>query len=115
MADPLSIAALVAGLIALSGSIYKIVGDFVERAVHPPQSAYALLLSIAEMRMVLKSLSDLIDNFLKYPPRRRAFVRLDHLIICLIQTVLGTRTVCKSMGHTAAEITIEAMDVQQRG
>ncbi|KAI0509384.1 P-loop containing nucleoside triphosphate hydrolase protein [Xylaria bambusicola] len=89
MADPLSIAASVAGLIALSGSIYKIVGDFVERAAHPPQSAHALLLSVSEMRMVLKSVSDLIDDFLKYPPKRRALVRLDHLIICLTQAVLS--------------------------
>ncbi|KAJ3576221.1 hypothetical protein NPX13_g3770 [Xylaria arbuscula] len=89
MADPLSIAASVAGLIALSGSIYKIIGDFVERAAHPPQSAHALLLSVSEMRMVLSSVSDLINNFLKYPPKRRALVRLDHLIICLTQAVLS--------------------------
>ncbi|KAI3318244.1 P-loop containing nucleoside triphosphate hydrolase protein [Xylariaceae sp. AK1471] len=89
MADPLSIAASVAGLIALSGSIYKIIGDFVERAANPPQSAHTLLLSVSEMRMVLNSVSDLVDNFLKYPPKRRALVRLDHLIICLTQTVLS--------------------------
>ncbi|KAI0434468.1 P-loop containing nucleoside triphosphate hydrolase protein [Xylaria sp. FL1042] len=41
------------------------------------------------MRMVLKSVSDLIDKFLKYPPRRRALVRLDHLIICLTKAVLS--------------------------
>ncbi|KAI0543207.1 P-loop containing nucleoside triphosphate hydrolase protein [Xylaria digitata] len=89
MADPLSIAASVAGLIALSGSIYKVIGDFVEQAANPPQSAHALLLEVSEMRMVLKSLSDLIDNFLVYPPKRRALVQLDHLIICLTQTVLS--------------------------
>ncbi|KAI0908574.1 P-loop containing nucleoside triphosphate hydrolase protein [Ustulina deusta] len=89
MADPLSIAASVAGLIALSGSLYKMIGDFVERAANPPQSAHALLLSVSEMRMVLQSVSDLIDNFLKYPPKRRALVRLDHLIICLTQAVLS--------------------------
>ncbi|KAK5632258.1 hypothetical protein RRF57_007972 [Xylaria bambusicola] len=89
MADPLSIAASVAGLIALSGNIYKIIGYFVEHAAHPPQSAHALLLSVSEMRMVLKSVSDLIDDFLKYPPKRRALVRLDHLIICLTQAVLS--------------------------
>jgi hypothetical protein len=88
MADPLSIAASVAGLIALSGSIYKIVGDLIQRAGDPPQSAHALLLSVSETRMVLGSVSDLVDNFLKYPTRRRALVQLDHLIICLTQTVL---------------------------
>ncbi|KAI0968504.1 P-loop containing nucleoside triphosphate hydrolase protein [Xylaria arbuscula] len=87
--DPLSIAASVAGLIALSGSIYTIIGDFVERAAHPPQSAHVLLLSVSEMRIVFNSVSDLIENFLKYPPKRRALVQLDHLIICLTQAVLS--------------------------
>ncbi|KAI1122175.1 P-loop containing nucleoside triphosphate hydrolase protein [Nemania abortiva] len=88
MTDPLSIAASIAGLITLSGSLYTIIRGFVERAANPPQSAHALLLSVSEMRLVLGSVSDLIDNFLKYPPRRRALVRLDHLIICLSQAVL---------------------------
>ncbi|KAI1156388.1 P-loop containing nucleoside triphosphate hydrolase protein [Nemania diffusa] len=89
MADPLSIAASVAGLIALSGSLYSTIRDFAEQAANPPQSAHGLLLSVSEMRLVLASVSDLIDNFLKYPPMRRALVRLDHLIICLTQSVLS--------------------------
>ncbi|KAJ8129928.1 hypothetical protein O1611_g3700 [Lasiodiplodia mahajangana] len=89
MADPLSIAASVAGLIALSGSLYSIIRDFVDQAANPPQSAHTLLLGVSEVRLVLGAVSDLINNFLKYPPSRRALVRLDHLIICLTQTVLS--------------------------
>ncbi|KAI0965470.1 hypothetical protein F4678DRAFT_333354 [Xylaria arbuscula] len=86
MADPLSIAASVAGLIALSGGICKLIRAFIRHVTNPPQYAQILLLSVMEMRMVLESVSDMIDNLSKFLPIRRAIVRLNHLIICLTKT-----------------------------
>ncbi|KAI2640770.1 P-loop containing nucleoside triphosphate hydrolase protein [Hypomontagnella submonticulosa] len=89
MADPLSIAASVAGLIALSGSIYSALSAHVSRAnSNTPQSAYTLLLTVLEMRSALISVSSLVTSFLSVPPERRALVQLDHLIVCLTQSVL---------------------------
>ncbi|KAH9905739.1 P-loop containing nucleoside triphosphate hydrolase protein [Xylariomycetidae sp. FL2044] len=88
MGDPLSIAASVAGLLALSGKIYVVLSSLVSQANKAPQSTYDLLLSVTEMRTSLTSISQLIESFLDVLPARRSLVQLDHLIICLTQSVL---------------------------
>lgn len=88
MADPLSIAASVAGLLTLAGSLYKQISIFTNGIQGVPQSAFALQLSVFEVRLALDSISGLMDSFLDVPPRRRAMVQIDHLVICLTQLVL---------------------------
>lgn len=88
MADPLSIAASIAGLLALSESIYNRISAFTERVQNVPQSAFNLRLGVSEVRLALTSVSGLIDSFMDVPPKRRAMIQLDHLIICLTQLVL---------------------------
>jgi hypothetical protein len=87
MSDPLSVAASVAGLLALSGKIYTNLSGTIARTTDAPKSAHMLLLTVSEMRITLTSISDLINTFLHIPLGRRAMVQVDHLIICLTQCV----------------------------
>lgn len=88
MADPLSIAASVAGLLSLSGSLYNRISTFTDRVQYASQSAFALRLSVSEVRLALTSVSGLIESFINISPERRAMVQLDDLIMCLTQLVL---------------------------
>ncbi|KAI0139022.1 P-loop containing nucleoside triphosphate hydrolase protein [Hypoxylon sp. NC0597] len=104
MADPLSIAAAVAGLVQLSAKIYTTLSEFVSRIQKAPQAAYDLLLSLSEMRLALASVSELIDSFLKIPLERRAMVQIDHLIMCLTQSVLTFSSLEKFVGTWPEQI-----------
>ncbi|KAI1371070.1 hypothetical protein F4677DRAFT_436692 [Hypoxylon crocopeplum] len=88
MSDPLSITLAVAGLLQLSAKVYKILSTFITNVKNAPQSAFDLLLNVFEMRLALTSVSELVDSFIKVPLKRRAMVQLDHLIICITQSVL---------------------------
>ncbi|KAI1492988.1 hypothetical protein F5X96DRAFT_294160 [Biscogniauxia mediterranea] len=89
MADPLSIAASVAGLLGLSGAIYTQLSGIVQQYRDVPQSAHQLLLAVSEMRVVVASVSELVDGLMQCPPRRRAMVQIDHLILVLTETVMA--------------------------
>ncbi|KAI0480110.1 P-loop containing nucleoside triphosphate hydrolase protein [Xylariaceae sp. FL0804] len=88
MVEPLSIAASVAGLLSLTGAIYTQLSDFVQQVKDVPRSAHALLMAVSEMRMVITSVSDLLNGLIECPPKRRALVQIDHLILTLTQTVI---------------------------
>ncbi|KAI5918811.1 P-loop containing nucleoside triphosphate hydrolase protein [Camillea tinctor] len=102
MSDPLSIAASVAGLLALSGAIYTQLSGFVEQYRDVPQSAHQLLLVVSEMRMIVTSVSELVDGLMHCAPRRRAMVQIDHLILVLTQTVMTTSEIEQFLGHWSA-------------
>ncbi|KAI1323669.1 P-loop containing nucleoside triphosphate hydrolase protein [Xylariaceae sp. FL0255] len=88
MADPLSIAASIAGLIGLSIQIYDILTRLSPCVLNSIQSAHDLLLTNCEIRMTLNSLSNLSNELLRYSPTRRALIQLDHLILYLTQMTL---------------------------
>ncbi|OTA98246.1 hypothetical protein M426DRAFT_117234 [Hypoxylon sp. CI-4A] len=88
MSDPLSIAAAVAGLLQLSASVYQSISKFIAKLKNAPLCAYDLRLTLFDMRLALGSISHLIDSFQETPPRRKAMVQLDHLILCITQSVL---------------------------
>ncbi|KAI1077467.1 P-loop containing nucleoside triphosphate hydrolase protein [Whalleya microplaca] len=98
MADPLSIAASVAGLLTLSSSIHKVISTYIARTVNISQSVFALLLNVSEMRLALTSVSNLVDSFVTLPPRRLSMVQLDHLVICITGSVLAFDDLQKFMG-----------------
>ncbi|KAI1497025.1 hypothetical protein F5X99DRAFT_43314 [Biscogniauxia marginata] len=99
MADPLSIAASVAGLLGLSGAIYTQLSGFVQQYRDVPQSAHQLLLAVSEMRVVVTSVSGLVDGLIQCPPRRRAMVQIDHLILALTQTVMTSSEIEQFLGR----------------
>ncbi|KAI0024993.1 hypothetical protein F4780DRAFT_488879 [Xylariomycetidae sp. FL0641] len=88
MADPLTIATSVAGLLSLSGSMCSHLSTFVQKVVDAPESTHSLLLAVSEMHMVMSSVSDLIQGLTDCPPGRRAMIQLDHLTLALTRTVI---------------------------
>ncbi|KAH8666239.1 P-loop containing nucleoside triphosphate hydrolase protein [Ilyonectria robusta] len=88
MSDPLSLSASIAGLITLSTAVYTTLSNFADRVERAPKSTQEILHAVAEMRLALTSVSGLIDTFQRIPPRRKAMVQLDHLVICVSQAVM---------------------------
>ncbi|KAH6974293.1 hypothetical protein BKA56DRAFT_689798 [Ilyonectria sp. MPI-CAGE-AT-0026] len=88
MSDPLSLSASIAGLINLSTAVYITLSNFADKVERAPKSTQEILHAVAEMRLALTSVSGLIDTFQRIPPRRKAMVQLDHLVICVSQAVM---------------------------
>ncbi|KAK4169725.1 hypothetical protein QBC43DRAFT_306583 [Cladorrhinum sp. PSN259] len=88
MADPLSIAASVAGLVATTTKICSALSAFVSGAIDAPSSARAALIAVEEMRLALGMVKDLVDTISALPSRRRVLVRLDHIAITFSNCVL---------------------------
>ncbi len=88
MADPLSIAASVVGLLATAGKICSVLGDFVFSAADAPQSARAALTAVDEVRLALAAVKQLIDTVASLPSERKALVQLDHIAITFSNCIL---------------------------
>ncbi len=88
MADPLSIAASVAGLLATAGKICLVLSQFIGAATDAPQSAQAALNAVEEVRSALDMVKGLIDTITNLPSARRMLVRLDHIAITFSHCVL---------------------------
>jgi hypothetical protein len=86
--DPLSISASVAGLLALSGSIYSILARFTSSVNDAPRSAHLVMVAVEGMRMALSSVEQLIRTISAVPQRRKALIQLDHLIITLTHSMI---------------------------
>ena len=88
MADPLSIAISVAGLLATAGKICSVLSHFIGAATDAPQSAQAALNAVEEVRFALDMVKGLIDTITNLPSTRRMLVRLDHIAITFSNCVL---------------------------
>jgi hypothetical protein len=88
MSDPLSISASIAGLISLSTVVYQTLSNFADKVDKAPKSAQEILYAVAEMRLALVSMSELVDKFSRISARRKAMVQLDHLVISLSRAVM---------------------------
>jgi len=86
--DPLSISASVAGLLALSGSIYSILARFTSSINDAPRSAHSAMVAVEGMRIALSSVEELIRTINAVPQRRKVLIQLDHLIITLTQSMI---------------------------
>jgi len=86
MADPLSIASGIAGLISLSATTYSGLSAFLAKAKNAPKAVHAILLEISEMGLVLNSVSDLITAFDHIPKSRKKMIQVEHLVVVLTQT-----------------------------
>jgi hypothetical protein len=88
MADPLSIAASVVGLLAAAGKICSVLSGFVSSVVDAPQSARDALAATSELRFVLESVQGLLDVMSDLPSNRKMLVRLDHIAVTFSNCVL---------------------------
>jgi hypothetical protein len=88
MADPLSIAASVAGLLATAGKVCSALSHFIGAAVDAPKSAQSALNAVEEVRLALDMVKGLIDTISSLPSARRVLVGLDHIAITFSHCVL---------------------------
>ena len=86
--DPLSIAASVAGLLILSANIYSSLSSQLGKVSTAPRAAQDLLREVAETRLVIESMSSLVDSFARVPTSRRNMVPLEHVVMTLTHTIL---------------------------
>ena len=88
MADPLSIAASVVGLLAAAGKICSVLSGFVSSVIDAPQSARDALAAASELRLVLEMVQGLLDVMSGLPSNRKMLVRLDHIAVTFANCVL---------------------------
>ncbi|KAI1874255.1 uncharacterized protein JN550_002834 [Neoarthrinium moseri] len=87
MADPLSIAASVAGLLTLTTSITSSLKKFKAAVSDAPTSARIVLATVEETSIALKTVRHLIEFVEILPPQRKSLVHLDHLAIIFSQSI----------------------------
>ena len=89
MADPLSIAASLAGLLSVAGKISSVVIDFISSINDVPASARAALQTVEEMRVTLSSAKLLMDQLSQMPRERKEMIHVRHLVIIFRESILS--------------------------
>ncbi|KAF4851774.1 hypothetical protein CGCSCA4_v003242 [Colletotrichum siamense] len=87
MADPLSIAASIAGLLAAAGKVYTVVSGFIDSTANAPQSAAATLEAVGEIKLALSSVQSMIDSLHHLSASRKGLIQLEHLAIIITNAV----------------------------
>jgi len=85
MADPLSIASGIAGLLTLSTTAYSALSTFLANTKNAPKAVRDIQMEVSEMRLALISASDLLAAFDNVPHGRKKMVQLEHLVLVLTQ------------------------------
>jgi hypothetical protein len=88
MADPLSIAAGVVGLLATAGKVCSLLSAFISSVADAPQLAHTALLKVNELSCTFDMVGILILKLDAVPSHRRDMIRLDHLVLVFTQCVL---------------------------
>ncbi|KAF4457352.1 cell division control protein 42 [Fusarium austroafricanum] len=88
MADPLSIAASIVGLLAAGGKVCEVLSTFINSTVDAPNSAAAALQNVEHMNLTLHSIQSLIDSLDTIDRSRKSLIQLDHLSIVVTHAVL---------------------------
>jgi hypothetical protein len=88
MADPLSIAASVVGLLTAAGKICSALSGFISTVTNAPQSAEDALAAVSELTSVLEMVQGLLDGLSKLPARRKMLVGLQPLSVTFGRCVL---------------------------
>ncbi len=89
MADPLSIAASVAGLLSVAVKVGTIITNFISSVNDAPESARAVLTTVEGMRLTLTSVKHLIDGLSKLPKERKEMIHVKHLVVIFRETILS--------------------------
>jgi cell division control protein 24 len=88
MADPLSVAASIAGLLSAAGSVAKVLGPYVAAARDTPKIAAEVSGEVHAATIILSALQKLAGNLSSVPTRRAALVRVDQVVTVLTNGVL---------------------------
>ena len=88
MADPLSIAASVAGLAAVAGKVVKILYNFVSDLDDAPHLARSALDTVNETRLALEAIGHLIETIESVSAWRKTLIRLDHVGLTLSNCIM---------------------------
>ncbi|KAJ9149383.1 hypothetical protein NKR23_g4304 [Pleurostoma richardsiae] len=88
MADPLSIAASITGLVAAARKIYTVLSGFTASVSNAPEIVQATLAEVVQMKSALIEVQQLMDAVETLPPDRKALIRLDHITITFSQCTI---------------------------
>lgn len=88
MADPLSVAASVAGLLTAAAAICKVLAPYAAAARDTPQIALQVRAETEEASIALASLQGLASNLATLPTQRTLLIQVDHLVAILTNGVL---------------------------
>jgi len=88
MADPLSIAASVAGLAAVAGKVVKILYNFVSDIDDAPQLARSTLGTVSETRLALEAIQHLFETIESVSAWRKTLICLDHVGLTLSNCIM---------------------------
>ncbi|OAQ74397.1 cell division control protein 42 [Purpureocillium lilacinum] len=88
MADALSIAASITGLLATASKICSALSGFVSSAIDAPDAAGAVLTTVEEMRLALEMVNQVVETVSSLPSARKALLRLDHIAITFSNCIL---------------------------
>lgn len=88
MADPLSVAASVAGLLTAAAAICKVLAPYAAAVRDTPQIALQVRSEIEEASIALASLQALASNLAALPAQRTLLIQVDHLVAILTNGVL---------------------------
>lgn len=98
MADPLSVAASIAGLLSAAGSVLKVLSPYIAAARDTPKIAAEVNGELHATTIVLSALQTLASNMESVSARRAALVRVDQVVAVLTNGVLIFSEIEASVG-----------------
>lgn len=93
MADPLSIASSVAGLLSTTATIGTVITNFISCMADVPDSTRQALSAVELMRLTLTSIRQLMDKLSHTPGDRKEMIHVRHLVIVFRETILSVSEV----------------------
>lgn len=89
MAEPLSLAASIAGLVSLAGQLYTTLDKFISNVRDAPALAQTIPSEIKSFRNSLKALSDVLSSpSPPYSSQRGALISADYVVVSFTDAVL---------------------------
>lgn len=98
MADPLSVAASIAGLLSAAASVSKVLGPYISAARDTPQIAHHVNAEVQAASIILSALQSLAQNMASVSPQRAALVQVDQVVTVLTDGVFVFSDLESSVG-----------------
>ena len=84
MADPLSVAASITGIITAAVQVSNLLGQIIDA----PTIVSAVLAEVEHIRLVFRALQNFLDRAARISGARAALIQLEDVVVILTQTVL---------------------------
>ncbi|KAK5651443.1 hypothetical protein OQA88_12450 [Cercophora sp. LCS_1] len=88
MADPLSVAASIVGLLSATASVSKVLGPYISAARDTPQIAHHVNTEVQTTSIILSALQSLAQNMASVSVQRAALVEIDQVVAILTSGVI---------------------------